>query len=155
MPKKGGETTLKSNVFGAGCFLSHILSNWCFPLNKFVETIPNQIHFGFQSEKGEEKNIQILWPPIYDYQPSFFKLICKFFQIAASNYRPELHNITSRPKVAPSENSRTTQLSRYTTFPTTTTLFTISSLMPLKHVVSIKGEPVVECVSLELMNSRN
>ena len=76
--EKGWKTTLKSHGF-AGCFFSHILSDWCFPLNKFVETIPNQIHFGFQSEKGEEKNIQILWPPIYDYQPSFFKLICKFF----------------------------------------------------------------------------
>ena len=67
--KKGGETVLKSNGFGAGCFPSHILSNWCFPLNKFVETIPNQIHFGtkVESEKGEEQNIQILWQaPIYD-----------------------------------------------------------------------------------------
>ena len=72
--KKGGESTLKSNGFGAGCFLSHILANWCFPLNKFVETIPNQIHFGtkVESEKGEEQNIQILWQaPIYDLKSSF------------------------------------------------------------------------------------
>ena len=52
---------LNSNGFWVGCFFSYF-PDWCFPLNKFVETIPNQIHFGprVESEKGKEENIQIL-----------------------------------------------------------------------------------------------
>ena len=85
----------------------------------------------------KEENIQILWPPIYDYQPSFFKLICKFFL----NCRLELYNITFCSKVVRSENSRTTQLRRYTTFPTTKT-FTLqySFYLGLKYFFN-EGRP--------------
>ena len=60
--KKGEKLLWNQMDLQAGCFFSHILSDWCFPLNKFVETIPNQIHFGprVESEKGKEENIQIL-----------------------------------------------------------------------------------------------